>query len=45
MWRMNGFFQKLSSFAVYMFIIAFTIGSLGTAILAIKWVLSLLGVI
>lgn len=45
MWKFNKFFQKLSDFAVYMFIIAFTISSVGVLILALKWVLSLLGVI
>ena len=45
MWRYNKFFEKLSSFAVYMFIVSLALLSVGTVTLSLKWVLGLLGVI
>ena len=46
---MSKFFRKFSDFmsnvAVYAFIVAFTLGGIGCAILSVKWVLELLGVI
>jgi hypothetical protein len=45
MWRYNKLIEKLSSFGVYMFIIAFTLSSVSTAVLALKWLFSVVGVI